>query len=169
MRRIDFTPRSRRIWAPRPTSRQVSSRVSALPVFSGAEIAGGDARGAFLEIDQHAALFALEYVEGAGERGAAAEDVLEHVLAVEPDRHVPAVADIAEDEGELLHRVEGRHVGMALGHADDGLHIEAGALFHQALALLAVGDEVGDGDDLEAVLAGEGQHLRARASPSRRR
>ena len=42
---------------------------------------------------------------------------------------------------------------------DGGLDIELRGLFDQPLASLAVGDEVGDRDDLEAMFAGEGRDL----------
>ncbi len=50
----------------------------------------------------------------------AAEHVADDVGAVQPRRHVAAVADVAVDEGHVMHAVERRHIGIALERADLG-------------------------------------------------
>ena len=80
---------------------------------------------------------------------------------MQPHRHVLAGRDVAEHESQLLHLVEGRHIGIAPGLADGGVDVELRRLLDEALAALAIGDEVRHRNDLEAVLAREGQNLGA--------
>ena len=79
---------------------------------------------------------------------------------MEPDRNRLAGGHVAEHKRQLFHLVEGRHIGKAPGLADRRLDVELRGLLHQPLAALAVGDEVGHRDDLEAMFAREGEVLR---------
>ena len=72
----------------------------------------------------------------------------------------PAARDIAEDEGEMLHRVERRRIGKPRALPIGVSTSKRRLLVDETLARLAIGDEVGDRDDLEAMLAGEGDDLR---------
>lgn len=62
---------------------------------------------------------------------------------------------------DVLHRVEGRDIGIAPHLADRGRDREFRHALHQGLARLPVGDEIGDGDVLELVADGEIRDLRA--------
>ena len=65
-------------------------------------------------------------------------------------------------EGEVLHAVEGRDVGVAGELHRVGLHGEGRDALDQLLPGLAIGDEIGDRDALDLVLLGE---LRRSARP----
>ncbi len=111
----------------------------------------------------------LETVERGMDRLGAAEHVLEDIGAMQPGRHVGAVADIAVDEGVVMHLVERRHIGIAGEFADLARDLELGDPRDELLARLAVGDQIGDRDALQRVLLGEGRRPAARASLCRRR
>ena len=89
-----------------------------------------------------------------------AEDVADDVFRVQPDRHVDAVADVAEHHRQMLHRVPGQRVGVGLGLAAGRLDVGAFDALDQRLLALAVGDEVGDRHTLQPVLLGKAGHLR---------
>ncbi len=91
----------------------------------------------------------------------AAEHVLHHIAAMQPGRHVLAVADLAVDEGIVVHLVERRHIGIAIELAGLGLDLELGDPGDELLARLAVGDQIGHRDPLQRVLPGKGADLRA--------
>ena len=157
--RIETTPRSRRIWAPRPTSRhcRVRKRLGAsLLRVAGERHAGG----AVAQVDQDAAPLLREAPQRRADRPASLEDVRHRVGAVQPHGEVAAVADAAVDEGEVLHGVEGRGVGVSGHLAPLGADGEGAEALHQLLAHLAVGDEVGDGDARQAVALAEGRRSR---------
>src|SRR5262245_66150181 len=92
----------------------------------------GDARGALAKIDEHAAALPGEAVIDGLERLAAAEQVFEEILPVEPDRNVAAVADIAEDDRQMLHRIERRWVGDHLRRTGRRTRRKAGTRRDQA-------------------------------------
>ena len=83
------------------------------------------------------------------------------VLGVQPDGHVLAVADIAEYDRQMLHGVPRQRVGEGLRLAAGRLDVRAGDALDQRLLALAVGDEVGDRNLLQAMLGGECRDLRA--------
>ena len=66
-----------------------------------------------------------------------------------------AVADRAEHEGEMLHAVEGRDIGVAGRLAGLRLDRKGRDALDELLARLPIGDEIGDRDQLEAVRGGE--------------
>ena len=94
------------------------------------------------------------------DRLGAAEHVLEHVGAVQPGRHIGAVADIAVDKGVMVHLVERGHIGIAGELADLARDLELGDPGHELFARLAVGDQIGDRNPLQRVLLGKGRDLR---------
>ena len=104
-RRIERTPRSRRICAPRPTSRHCVARVASdRPVRGRCEV-GRHAGAAVAQVDEHAAPLLLEALQNLGD-DAGAENVADDVGAMQARRHIAPVADRAVDEGEMEHRVE---------------------------------------------------------------
>ena len=123
---------------------------------------GGHARRAVAQIDEDAAPGFLERREGLSNDLAARDDVGDDVGAVQARRHVSAVADLALDEGEMLHRIETasrRRIRSSgpLGAIDvKGLHA-----LDEFFARLAIGDEIGDRDPLQFVLFGKACDLRA--------
>src|SRR5947207_13389351 len=118
-------------------------------------LSGRHAGGAFAQIDEDAAAFAPEDIIDRVEHMRTAEDIGDDILAMEPHRDVPAAADVAEDEGQMLDAVERRRIGEATRFADRRVDVELALLIDEALACLAIGDEIGDRDDLEPVLARE--------------
>ncbi len=92
---------------------------------------------------------------------AGAEDVADDIFRVKPDRHVDAVADVAEHHREMLHRVPGQRVGIGLGLAARRVDVGAFDALDQRLLALAVGDEVGDRHALQPIRLGKRGHLRA--------
>ena len=94
---------------------------------------------------------------------AGAEDVADDIFRMQPDRHVLAVADVAEDHREMLHRVPGQRVGIGLGLAAGRVDVGAFDALDQRFLALAVGDEVGDRDLLQPVLLGKGRAPAGRA------
>ncbi len=86
---------------------------------------------------------------------------VDDVFRMQAHRHVLAVADVAEDDGEMLHRVPGQRVGVGLRLAAGRLDVGAGDALDQRFLALAIGDEVGDRDLLQPVLLGKGRDLRA--------
>ena len=158
---IDEIRRSRRICAPSPTSRHCTLRSRSDGGRLLADRRGRHARGAVAQIDQHPLARRLEPVERGVDRLGAAEHVLDHVGAVQPGRHVAAVADIAVDKGVVMHLVERRHIGIAGELADLARDLELGDAGHELFARLAIGDQIGDRNALQRVLLGEGGDLRA--------
>ncbi len=64
------------------------------------------ADGAFTQIDQNApALLPHALHDGIEIAAALAENIVQHILAMETDRHFLAVANIAEDNRHVLHRL----------------------------------------------------------------
>ena len=113
---------------------------------------------------QDAGAVALQPVDGDLHPGLglprAAEQVEHRLFAVDAGRHLLAVAHVAEHRHHVLHLVEGRFVDAQHGiHAAD-LHRLLAHAGDEGFAPDAVGDQVLDGDDLQAVLAGEDQQLR---------
>ena len=92
---------------------------------------------------------------------AAAQDVIQDVGPMQPGRHVLSLADPSKHEGEMLHLVERRRIGIAGQFADRGLDREGRHALDQLLTRLPVFDEVGHRDGLQAVLAREGLDLLA--------
>ena len=64
-----------------------------------------------------------------------------------------AVADAAMDEGHVIDRIERRHEGVAVERADLGFDGKFADALDQLVARLPVGDQVGDRDALQLVLA----------------
>ena len=93
----------------------------------------------------------LELLAAVAAQGA--EDVAGDALAVHADEDGLGRRDVAHDQGDVLVGVDGGAVGVEREVAElrreDGL----GDALDEALALGAVGDELVDADDLEAVLA----------------
>ena len=89
-----------------------------------------------------------------------AEDVAGQAFGVHPDQYVVAVAEVAGDQRDVFDAVLGVAVAVggevAVGGGQPGLGLAA----HGRLALPAVGDQVLDGDDRQAVLAGEQHQFR---------
>ena len=79
---------------------------------------------------------------------------------MEPHRHHRRRVDVAVDEGEVTDVVVGRRVGDDPELADRARRGELADALDKVLALLPPGDEIGDRDAREAVLAGEGLDLR---------
>ena len=67
---------------------------------------------------------------------------------------------IAEDQRQMFGVLELGAVGERLRPADGGVDLELPRADDELLPALAVGDEVGDGDDLEVVLGGEAHEFR---------
>ena len=171
---IERMPRSRRIWAPRPTLRQRCMRSRALPWRSPCsaverlwrELAVGGFLDRFAdaeEDDDAAAAAALDLLDrlldGVSIAVGDAEEIDERTFALDADGHVLLARDVADDERDRLHLVERGLVDIGLGvEAADRGGNDCNAL-EERLVLKAVGDEVLDRDDLEAVLAGEGDEL----------
>ena len=79
---------------------------------------------------------------------------------MQPGPHIAPVADLAVDEGVVVHLVEWGDVDIAGERPDLGIHLELGDPGHKLLARLAIGDQVGDRDALELVLVGKSGDLR---------
>ena len=154
-------PRSRRIWAPRPISRHSRWRAASEPAPSCGSADTGTPAEPSRRIDDDAAAVALEPAQRAVDGGGATEDVAQEIGAVKPRRHVAAVADAAVHQRDVVDLVERRHIGIALERADLGRHREFAHPLDELLARLPVGDEIGDGDALEAVGLGEARHVGA--------
>ncbi len=122
---------------------------------------GGNARGALAQIDEDAAAFFFKGLVDGVEGAPLAEDIVGQVLAVQAHRHALPIADLTENQRQMLHRIEGRRIGDAPRRADGGGDIEGAGALHQPLARLPVGDEGIDRDDPEIMLAGEFQHVLA--------
>src|SRR5450759_4394433 len=104
---------------------------------------------------------ALRFVasQGLGELLAAvaaqrAEGVAGEALGVHPHEHVLAAGDVALDEGDVVAAVDHGFVAHGLEVAILGGHRHGGGPADELLVAAPVLDEVGDGDDLEAVLLG---------------
>ncbi|ABC89745.1 GTP cyclohydrolase/3,4-dihydroxy-2-butanone 4-phosphate synthase bi-functional protein (ribofalvinbiosynthesis) [Rhizobium etli CFN 42] len=119
-----------------------------------------DADGAFTQVDDDAAPFRGDLLHVEIDRALPAEKILGDIFRMQAHGDVDAVADVAEDDGEMLHRVPGQGIGMGLGLAEGRVDVEARAVLDQRFLALAIGDEIGDGDELQPVLLGEFDHLR---------
>src|SRR5690606_927554 len=111
------------------------------------------------EVDQHARTFRAETLVDTPERPAFSEYVVDHVLAMEPREDVAPIADRPVNHGKVLYGIERGCVGNAAGRADGCVDTELRGPLDQSLPRLPVGDQVGDRNDLEIVLAGEGDDL----------
>ena len=154
--RIEEMPRSFRICAPSPTSRQLRERATS--EFGRIRLRDGVGRhagGAVAQEHQHATALLLEALERGMHRVGAAEHVADDVGAMQPRRHVLAVADAAVHEGHVLDGVERRDVGVTGQRADRALDREFADPLDQLIARLPVGDDVGDRNLLELVAFGE--------------
>ena len=136
----------------------------------GAGLAGGgfggfgyrdhrDARGAVAQQHQHAPALGLEPRQRLMDRLRAAEHVGDDVGAVQPGEHIPAVADIAIDEGHVVDRVERRDEGVAGQRADFGFDGKFADPLDQLVACLTVGDQFGDRDALKLLALGKSGKL----------
>ncbi|GAA3112556.1 hypothetical protein GCM10020254_68450 [Streptomyces goshikiensis] len=96
---------------------------------------------------------------GAAVAAQGVEDVAGQALGVHPDQDVLAVADLAVDEGDVLDPVDGGAVPVRREVAVGGREADLGLAAHRRLGGAAVGDQVLDGDDRQAVLAGERDQL----------
>ncbi|GAA3308165.1 hypothetical protein GCM10020295_69330 [Streptomyces cinereospinus] len=96
---------------------------------------------------------------GAAVAAQGAEDVAGEALGVDADQDVLAGAQFAVDERDVLDAVDGGTVAVrregAVGRGQPGLGLAADG----GLGAAAVGDQVLDGDDRQAVLAGERDQL----------
>ena len=164
-------PRSFRICAP---SADLAPLLRARSVGAGIALVrdGRDrhAGGAVAQIDDDAAAFRLEARQRGADRLGAAEHVADHVGAMQPRRHVLAVADVAIDEGHVMHVVERRDVGIALAacrsRTPAGNSPTRSTSFSRALA---IGDQIGDRDLRRACASRRRPRPAARASRCRRR
>ena len=87
------------------------------------------------------------------------EDVAGQALGVDPDEDVVAVAEVAVDERDVLDAVDGGAVAVRGELAEGGRQPDLGLAADGRLGGAAVGDQVLDGDDRQAVLAGERDQL----------
>ena len=118
------------------------------------------AGGAVAQHHDDAAADLLEARERRVDAFPAAEHVGDDVGAMQPRRHVRAVADAPVHQRHVINLVERRHEGIALERADRGLDRELADALDQLLARLPVGDQLVDRNLLELVLLGEGLDLR---------
>ena len=147
-----------RIWAPRadlaPFLLAHLGGVVALVVVRRAALARhlADADRALAQIDDDAPAALGDPLQEGLDGGVPAEDVADDRLQVQPHRDAGAVADVAEDDGEMLHRVPGRGIGVGARRTVGRVDVEGLDPLHQPLLALAVGDELGDRDHGKAVL-----------------
>ena len=90
----------------------------------------------------------------------AAEHVAGEALAVDANQHRLLGADVAEHERDVLRGVDRGAVGEGAGGAVLGREPGLGNALDEALMLEAIGDDVGDGDDVDAELPGDFLQLR---------
>src|SRR5206468_10523575 len=90
----------------------------------------------------------------------AVENVASYALAVNADEHGRALGDIAHDKGDMLVRVYNAAVGDGGPGAELGGKDGLRHTLDELLVLLAIGNELVDGDDREVVLLGELLELR---------
>ncbi len=89
--------------------------VAFVPVFTRACGLGyADANGAFAQVDDNAAALFGDAIHDRIELTVLAEHIGADIFQMQAHRDIDAVADIAEDDGEVLHRVPGQGIGMAL-------------------------------------------------------
>ena len=88
------------------------------------------AGGAITQIDDDAAAGRLEARQRRMDQFGAAEHIADHVGAVQTGGHALAVADVAIDEGHVMHAVERRDIGIALKRADLGADMELAHPLH---------------------------------------
>ena len=119
------------------------------------------AGGAVTQIDDDAAAGGLETRQRRVDRLGAAEHIADDVGAVQSRQYALAVADLAIDEGHVMHAVERRHIGIAVERPDLGGDMEFGDPLHQLVAVLPVGDQLGNRNLRELVLAREGGDVRS--------
>src|SRR5581483_10350088 len=79
---------------------------------------------AVTQVDNHPAPGSLEARERGANRPGAAKYITDDVGAMQPRRDVPAVRDIAIDEGHVMHAVKRGDVGIPLQRADFGGDLE---------------------------------------------
>ena len=181
MIRIVETPRSTRICEPIPYSRRVGGEaeldvgldgVAALVLERvGADlVAEADAAAlvaAQVHDDARALASAMSSMRGVELQAAVAAHRPEHVageaLGVHAHEHVVLARDLAPHEGDVLGAVEQRLEHVAGEVAVLGRDARLGDPAHQLLAVAPVADEVGDRDQLQAVLRGEALELGRRA------
>src|ERR1700730_12725469 len=89
-------------------------------------------------------------------RLAVAEYVAHHIGAMQPREDVLAVADLAVDEGHVVHGVERGDESIAAEFADLALHRKGGDALDELLTRLPPRDDVGDRDLRELVVFREG-------------
>ena len=176
MSRMVVMPRSTRIWAPMPYSRLSTGRPELEVGVDGVEalvlqVVGpqlvGDADAPALvapQVDDHAqSLFGDRPWRVCSWCAAVAPQRAEHVagqaLAVHPDQHVVLALRRPHHEGQVGLVVEQALVGVAGELAPLGGDPGLGHPPDQLLALAAVADEVGDGDQRQAVALGEALEL----------
>src|SRR5450756_1621286 len=75
-------------------------------------------KAAVAQIDDDAAAGRLEARERGADRLGAAEHIADHVGAMQPRQHALAVANLAIDEGHVVHAVEWGDIGVAVERAD---------------------------------------------------
>src|SRR5690606_30133946 len=112
------------------------------------------------QVDDDAPALGLDAGQGGVQLGSAvaalgAEDVSGEAFGVDADEDVLPVADVAVDQGDVLDAVDGGAVAVRGEGAVRGGQADLGLPAHGGLTAAAVGDEVLDGDDRQAVLAGE--------------
>ncbi len=117
------------------------------------------------EVDDDAAALLGDAPHGRLQLGSAVaaqrvEDVAGEALGVQPGEDVLALADVAVDEGDVFDAVDGGAVAVRREVAEGGGQPDLGLAADGGLRGAAVGDQVLDGDDRQAVLAGEGDQLR---------
>eukprot|EP01022_Parablepharisma_sp_SALTPOND_P024123 TRINITY_DN5305_c1_g4_i2.p1 TRINITY_DN5305_c1_g4~~TRINITY_DN5305_c1_g4_i2.p1 ORF type:complete len:914 (+),score=247.13 TRINITY_DN5305_c1_g4_i2:98-2839(+) len=119
-----------------------------------------DAPALLAHVQEHSAALVVDHLEGLGKLVAAvAAPGVKHVagqaLGVHPDQHRLFGVDLSLDQGHVLQVVHviGVAVGMELAELGGQAHL--GLAVHKGLVAHAVGDQVGDGHDLQIVLGRE--------------
>ena len=82
----------------------------------------------------------------------AAEHIADDVGAMQPRRHVAAIADRTEHESEMLHAVVRRDIGVAGQRPAEVFDRKGRHALDQLFARLAVRDEIGDRNHRQLVL-----------------
>ena len=94
--------------------------------------------------DKHPAAVFLELREGLADAVAARDHIGDNIDPMQPCGNIAAIANVALDEGEMLHRIKRRDIGIAgkrTAGADDLKRLDA---LDDFFACLAMRDEIGD-------------------------
>src|SRR5262249_8008395 len=147
--------RTKSDFAPLSGTRGVGARVTFMRNFS-----DWYARSAIAQENDDPASGGLESRKRSVDRLRAAEHIANDVGPMQPGKHALSIADIAVDEGHVMHAVERRHVGIAIERADFGGDLEFPDALHELVAVLSVGDQLGDRDLRKFMFLCKGSHFR---------